>query len=165
MKKLIGAKLPYKSLYIKLQDFKHIDSHNYNFIQVLNESEKIVLRATWILSYIRNYDQCTIFSNVFVIYFNTSRYLCDIWHIIICLFIIYDHHQFALLSTKLNVLAFIFRHAWFIPFQSNCSAWLATMEHPQTQPELFQNARHACSRWLKLNAHKVHTGMQTCIMA
>lgn len=46
LKKLIGAKLPYKSLYIKLQDFKHIDSHNYNFIQVLNESEKIVLRAT-----------------------------------------------------------------------------------------------------------------------
>lgn len=46
LKRLIGAKLPYKSLYIKLQDFKHIDSHNYNFIQVLNESEKIVLRAT-----------------------------------------------------------------------------------------------------------------------
>lgn len=46
LKRLIGAKLPYKSLYIKLHDFKHIDSHNYNFIQVLNESEKIVLRAT-----------------------------------------------------------------------------------------------------------------------
>lgn len=45
-KKLIGAKVSYKSLYIKLWDFKHIDSYDYNFIQVLNESEKIVLRAT-----------------------------------------------------------------------------------------------------------------------
>lgn len=46
LKKLIGAKVPYKTLYIKLRDFKHIDSHNYNFFQVLNESEKIVLRVT-----------------------------------------------------------------------------------------------------------------------
>lgn len=45
LKKFITAKFPYKRLHIKLRDFKRIDSPNYDFIQVLNESEKIILKA------------------------------------------------------------------------------------------------------------------------
>lgn len=45
LKRLVGAKVPYETLYIKLQDYKSIDSPSYNFSQVLGESEKIVLKA------------------------------------------------------------------------------------------------------------------------
>lgn len=45
LKRLVSARISYENLHIKLQDFKCIDSPSYNFNQVLNESEKIVLKA------------------------------------------------------------------------------------------------------------------------
>lgn len=45
LKRLVYAKIPHENLYIKFQDFEHIDSSHHNIIQALNENEKILLKA------------------------------------------------------------------------------------------------------------------------